>query len=97
MSRLLSPFQVRFERETASLKYFRLALNVISRGSQRASPMIKHSRDMIDAVRLFCNAEEKIVVLGTIELGAESAHLRYKLAANEREMANVIARQKIIR
>ena len=59
--------------------------------------MIKHSRDVIDAVRLFCNAEEKIVVLGAIKLGAESAHLLDEFAADEREMADVIAGEKIVR
>jgi hypothetical protein len=59
--------------------------------------MIKHSRDVIDAVGLFDNTEEKIVVLGAIKLGAESAHLLDELAADEREMANVVAGEKIVR
>jgi hypothetical protein len=59
--------------------------------------MIKYPRDVIDAVRLFCDAEEKIVVLGAIELRAETAHLLYEFAADEREMADVIAGEKIVR
>ena len=58
--------------------------------------MIKHSRDVIDAVRLFCDAEEKIVVLGAVELRPETAHPRDELATDEREMADVIAGEKIV-
>src|SRR4029077_20609454 len=96
MSGLLPPFQMRFERNTASLQHFRLTLNIISCGSQGAPPMVKHSRDVIDSVGLFYNAEEKIVILGAIELGAESTHLLDQFAADEREMADVIAGEKIV-
>ena len=68
MSSLLLPFQMPFQRETASLEHSRLTLNIISCRSQSAPPMIKHSRDVIDAVGLFDNTEEKIVVLGAIKL-----------------------------
>ena len=88
---------MRFERQTASLEHFRLTLNIISCGSQGAPPMVKHSRNVIDAVRLFCDAKEKIVVLGAVELRAEPAHPLDELATNEREMADVIAGEKIVR
>ena len=88
---------MRFERETASLEHCGLSPNTISGGGQAAPPMIKHSRDVIDAVRLFCDAEEKIVVLGAVELRAETAHPLDELATDEREMADVIAGEKIVR
>ena len=49
-------------------------------------------------MRFVCSItrREKIVVLGAIERGAESAHLLDQFAADEREMADIIAGEKIV-
>ena len=59
--------------------------------------MIKHSGDVINAVRLFCNPEEEIVVLCAIKLRAETAHLLYEFSAYQCEMADVITGEEIVR
>ena len=59
--------------------------------------MIKHPRNMMDAVCAFDNAKKKIVVLCAIKLGAESAHLPHQLPPHQGQMAEVIAGKKIVR
>ncbi len=59
--------------------------------------MIKHPRNVMDAVRAFDNAKKKIVVLCAIKLGTESAHLPHELAPDQGEVADVVAGKKIVR
>ena len=59
--------------------------------------MIKHARDVIDSIRLFDDAEEKIVVLGAIKLRTEPADFSHQVAPDDGEMADVVAGKKIVR
>ena len=97
MPHLLLPFEVRLEGETAGLQRPRLASDIIGGGGEAAPPMIKHTRDVIDSIRLLDDAEEEIVVLGAIKLRAETADLPLEIPPDEREMADIVTGEKIVR
>ena len=57
------------------LKGVQLALRVAGGGFLMTAPVIQHLRNMTDFLCVLGAAEDKIIVLGTVKLVPEAAHL----------------------
>src|SRR4029434_4982049 len=89
--------EMRLQRLTAGVKRTGLAPDIVRGRGRTAPPMIKHPRNVMDALCAFDNAKKKIVVLCAIKLGTESAHLPHEIAPQQGQVANVVAGKKIVR
>ena len=80
----------------AGLKGIHLALRIAGSGIHMAAPVIQHLRNMMDFPGLFRTAEDKIIILGSVKLLAESADGFHQVPVYHKQMADIIyAGQKI--
>ena len=63
------------DRLFSGLKCIQLALRVTGCGFLVAAPVIQHLRNMTDFLCALGAAEDKVIVLGTVKLVPEAAHL----------------------
>ena len=91
------PLQVSFQSEPPRFERTGLAPNVVRGRGQTAPPVVKNARHVVDAGRAFDDSQKQIVILRAIEFGMETADLAHHFGTDNREMADVIAGQKIIR
>ena len=59
--------------------------------------MIQDARNVMDSVGLLDDAEEEIVILGTVEFGTEPADAQNECAPHDDKMAEVVTGKKEVR
>ena len=74
-SRCLRTLQMCFDGSFPCFEGVHLACRVICRGCLMCSPVIEDLRYMHHFSGFFCTAENKIIILGSVEFFSESAHL----------------------
>ena len=83
-----------FDRPFASFKGVHLACRIVCSRRLMGTPVIQNLRHMYHLSGLLHAAENKVIILGTIEFRAKSAYCLYQAAPCHKKMADIIVGTK---